>query len=245
MPNNIYEEIEAGAGSMTRMSFALGATVCNLTSAIGAGNDHDWIGIQLEAGHLYRFNAGGFDTTLTLRDALGRQLAYNDDFGNTLNSQITFTATSPGLYFLDVAGFANRFGNYSLSATDTPLATASDIVGNTETGVALAVGGRNSSSTIGVAADHDWFRIDLQAGRQYCFNAVGEHGFDTTLSLRDAEGSLLSFNDDFGGTLNSQITHTATSTASYYLDVTGYSSRIGAYNLSSALIDSSISAVIV
>jgi hypothetical protein len=170
-----------------------------------------------------------------LKDAMGNELAINNDFGGTVNSQITYTPTSTGSYFLAVAGYLYSTGSYSLGATDITPAPGADIAGNAQTAAALAVGG-SSSSTVGFAYDHDWFRIDLQAGHQYRFNAVGAQGLDTTLALRDAAGIQLAFNDDFGGTYNSQITYTATSTASYYLDVAGYGSLTGGYNLSSAVI---------
>ena len=157
---------------------------------------------------------------------MGRQLAYNDDFGGTLNSQITFTATYTGLYFLDVAGYSASVGNYGLSATDLTPAPA-DIAGNAQTVALLAVGA-NASSTIGFAGDHDWFRIDLQAGHQYRFNAGG---FNTALTLRDSAGQQLAFNDDSNGTLNSEITFSAGSTGTYFLDVQGWNNLTGTYTL--------------
>jgi hypothetical protein len=48
-----------------------------------------------------------YDSNLT-------RLAYNDDFGSSLNSQITFTATSSGTYYLQAASFGTDAGTYSL-----------------------------------------------------------------------------------------------------------------------------------
>jgi serralysin len=85
--------------------------------------DHDWHRILLQAGQTYRFEAIGngvgntiIDPTLTLRDALGRQLRFNDDFGGSRNAHIDFTASSSGTFYLDVGGATGRTGSYTLTA---------------------------------------------------------------------------------------------------------------------------------
>lgn len=56
----------------------------------------------------------GLDPTAALYDAFGNRLAYNDDGGGNLNSQITYTL-SPGSYIIEVAGFGSSTGSFQLT----------------------------------------------------------------------------------------------------------------------------------
>lgn len=97
---------------------------------IGMGGDHDWFRVDLVAGTTYRFNLDGValagsgalgDTFLRLRSGFGVELRSDDDSGPGLNSQITFTATTTGTYFLDAAGYDFSFtGGYTITAAVPP-----------------------------------------------------------------------------------------------------------------------------
>ncbi len=118
----------AGADSV------LGSTGTAATLSVSGGvagnietaGDHDWFRITLTAGETYIFRTGGVvadgtvDTTLTVRDASGAQLATNDDAGEGLYSGLRFTATTGGTYYLDVGAFGSNTGQYTLSAFTTP-----------------------------------------------------------------------------------------------------------------------------
>jgi hypothetical protein len=56
----------------------------------------------------------GLDPTAALYDAYGNRLAYNDDGGGNLNSQITFSL-SPGSYIIEVSGFSSSTGSFQLT----------------------------------------------------------------------------------------------------------------------------------
>ena len=103
--------------------------------AIDTSGDHDWYRVFLTAGQTYSFttsapqSGSGVDTILTLRDANGNQIASNDDIaypGNTY-SQIRFTATTSGGYYLDVGAYSTGTGGYTLT---TALAEALPIFTN-------------------------------------------------------------------------------------------------------------------
>ena len=103
--------------------------------AIDTSGDHDWYRVFLTAGQTYSFttsapqSGSGVDTILTLRDANGNQIATNDDIaypGNTY-SQIRFTATTSGGYYLDVGAYSTGTGGYTLT---TALAEALPIFTN-------------------------------------------------------------------------------------------------------------------
>ncbi|MDH5529159.1 MAG: M10 family metallopeptidase C-terminal domain-containing protein, partial [Paracoccaceae bacterium] len=89
--------------------------------------------------------------------------------------------------------------------------------------------GDTFTGTISSAGDHDWVAITLTAGSAYTFTQTGLSLPDTLLALRDASGNLIAQNDDFGGTFNSSITFTATTTGTYYIDAGAYGSNSGSY----------------
>lgn len=82
------------------------------------------------------------------------------------------------------------------------------------------------------AGDQDWVAVTLTAGQTYRFNLNGVTLSDPYLELRNSGGSIIAVNDDFGGTRNSQITITATSSGTYYLNARAYSTETGSYQLS-------------
>jgi uncharacterized protein YegP (UPF0339 family) len=193
---------------------------------VNFSSDRDWFRVSLQAGSSYRFNLNGNtlgDPTLILRNSSGTQLAFNDDF-NGLNSQITFTATSAGFYYLDAGALGSGTGSYTVLAT-----AVDDFAANTSTTGSVSVGG-SRTGVVNFNSDRDWFRVSLQAGSFYRFNLNGNTLGDPTLTLRNASGTQLAFNDDFNG-LNSQITHFATSTGTYYLDAGAFGTGTGSYTV--------------
>ena len=122
-----------------------------------------------------------------------------------------------------------------------PQATVSeggDVAASTSTTAVMSVGDRFEGS-INSGSDSDWIRIELTAGESYVFSSWGTGGTaaginDTVLNLRDASGSLVTSNDDVvpGSNLFSQITYTATSSGTFYLDVGSYLTETGSYSVS-------------
>lgn len=86
-----------------------------------APGEHDLFSFNAISGHHYTFTVslGSLsDSTLTLYNSSGSQLAFNDDANGGLGSQIEFTAVTSGVHFLEVSGFLdNRSGTYSLIAS--------------------------------------------------------------------------------------------------------------------------------
>jgi serralysin len=236
-----------GGGTQAAPDVVPGDTSSNVTVSVGghvvgaidAAGDHDWYKVTLVAGKTYTFSTlfsqGIFDTVLVLRDASGNQLADNDD-ANASNgyflSEITFTATSSGTYFLDVGGFESDTGAFHLSVSrpDTDA-----IAGTSATTSSLTIG-NSVNGTTDNTGDHDWYAVQLVAGQTYVFTTEATGGAtdtDTALYLRDATGNLLSFNDDASATY-SRIRFTATTTGTYYLDVGAWAEdESGDYRLKS------------
>ncbi|TXI40681.1 MAG: hypothetical protein E6Q59_03200 [Nitrosomonas sp.] len=113
-----------------------------------------------------------------------------------------------------------------------------DFLASTATTGVVAIGG-SATGTIEVSGDQDWFQVSLVAGQTYQFRlnsaSVGGLG-DPFLFLYGSTGSLISSNDDGGGSRNSLITYTASETSTYYLGARAFSNGTGNYNLSATLI---------
>ena len=216
----------------------------SVTGAIEEGYDRDWFSVNLEAGREYRFDLEGAPTdmgTLSdtllygLRDSAGNLIGgtSDDDDGVGLNSQLDFTPTTSGTYFVDVGGFSSNGGTYTLtvSADTSPL---DDFTSGTDTSGALAVGG-SSTGNIETDGDTDWFAVTLQAGRIYQIDLEGFPTGGGTLSdtfirgLHDSAGTLISgtTNDDGGTGYNSSLTFTASSTGTHYVSAGGFAAIPG------------------
>lgn len=229
-----------------------GAVVVGSSSsgALETGNDRDWFKVTLQAGITYRLQATGgtstsdlYDPVLYLRNSFGTLLTYNDDASNvTLNSQINYTPTTSGTYYLDVGSYySNDIGNYRVSVSTNGSAKTDDYSASTATTGVVAVGG-TSSGNIERSGDHDWFKVTLKAGTTYQLQATttGTTGSlaDPVLYLRNSAGTSLAYNDDANSsTANASITYTATKTGTYYLDVAGFASiQTGSYGVSATAI---------
>ena len=113
-----------------------------------------------------------------------------------------------------------------------------DFNSTTSTSGRVAVGG-TASGDIGSAGDRDWFAVELVAGRTYTIDLRGSATADGTLSdprlygIHDADGNLIArtTNDDWGGTYNSQVTFTATETATHYIAAGAFGYNQGTYTV--------------
>ena len=115
-----------GASTATLGVIAVGGTAMGNIEVAG---DEDWFAINLAAGQSYQFNLDGAtnfglaDPKLTLYSASGAYLADNDDAGDSLNSQLIFTATSSGKYFVGAQGYDTFTGTYTLKVVN-PISVA-------------------------------------------------------------------------------------------------------------------------
>ncbi|WP_299193905.1 M10 family metallopeptidase C-terminal domain-containing protein [uncultured Erythrobacter sp.] len=223
-----------GSGAEAEDTAATTATTQSITPGgflideIDTAGDHDWFRITLEAGETYTFSTyllGLRDSVLTLRDADGNAIASNDDANTNarlLYSEITFTATTAGDYFLDVSGFSTSTGRYVISSS-RPVDDA--VAGDATTTASLTIDAANpTAGQLDQTGDRDWYEVTLQAGEIYEFTTSatgGSNDVDTTLTLRTASGDVVAYNDDSSGTY-SGIRFTASESGTYYLDVGGW-----------------------
>ena len=122
---------QAGGVPLSAPDLVPGGTSSTVVSPIGGFidgsidtvGDHDWYRVTLTAGQTYTFttrlNGTLSDSVLVLRDAVGTLLVINDDAVTDLYnfSEITYTAASTGIYFIDVSGFASATGTFTLTTT--------------------------------------------------------------------------------------------------------------------------------
>ena len=210
-----------------------------VTSEIDTSGDSDWFSITLTAGQTYTFSTflpgGGLsDSILTLYNSAGVQIVQNDDANTAARlyySEITFTATTSGTYFLGVSGFGSSTGQYYLSST-RPQNDA--IAGSASTSASLTIGAVPTAGTLDQTGDRDWYAVTLQAGQIYEFttSSTGNASdVDTTITIRDANGNVLGFNDDSSGTY-SRVRFEAPSSGTFYIDVGGWAdSQSGPYQI--------------
>src|SRR5947199_12562 len=146
--------------------------------------DRDWFSVSLAAGTTYVINLQGLqagggtleDPYLRLHDSTGAVLAENDDIvsGTNRDSQVTFTASASGTYYLDAGSFNNSYtGTYKLGVTST--GATDDFRDNlVDSGVfgQVPVNGSNFGN-LEVAGDRDWFAVNLSAGTTYVINVQG------------------------------------------------------------------------
>ena len=222
--------------STTTVNLDIGGTVTTTIDTVG---DRDWYRVTLVAGHRYSFstasvNNNDVDTYLRLYDPSGTLLLSDDDGGPGTFSAIHFTATTSGTYFIAASTYNDQTtGTFTVRAMDTAPTGADTIAGNTGTGSTIALD-QTVNGTVDFAGDHDFYRVTLAAGQSYLFQtqATGAAGdVDTTITIRDANGNELAYNDDRTGTY-SGVRFTATTAGTYYVDVAGWNDQeTGAYRL--------------
>ena len=113
-----------------------------------------------------------------------------------------------------------------------------------ETTGAVAIGG-SATGNIETAGDRDWFAVEFEAGRTYQIDLRGSPTGDGTLPdtflrrILDAEGnkstgdgSNPTYNDNYGGSVNSRVTFTAVESGRYYIEASGDRDETGTYTLS-------------
>ncbi len=112
-----------------------------------------------------------------------------------------------------------------------------------ETAGRVAVGG-SATGEIETAGDRDWFAVEFEAGRTYRIDLRGSPTGDGTLAdtflrrILDSEGdkstgdgSNRTYNDNHGGSVNSQVTFTATESGRHYIEASGDRDETGTYTL--------------
>lgn len=117
-----------GQNSTSAGSMSVGSTVYGTISSAG---ENDWLAVSLVAGETYTVSLSGVgnnglsDTYLEIwapgsqNANTGTTVAFDDDGGQGLNSMLTFTAGTTGVYYIDASGFGNNTGDYGVQIQGT------------------------------------------------------------------------------------------------------------------------------
>lgn len=174
--------------------------------------------LDLRAGQIVTLSTtsdSGLDTVLTIYGPDNRQIAFNDDAGGALTSQIVFVAPAAGRYRAEVTGYNNATGTFGLQVRDGADFGLSDV----------ATVLREDRVSLSRRQTEVRFAVDLTADAPFVASTFAlSEGLDTTLVLLDPDGEVLVENDDRGdGTLNSQIVYQPARAGRYTVVVSSYS----------------------
>ena len=198
--------------------------------------DVDYFAFQAEEGERYQIDIELWtlgDSELTLYDAGGWELAYNDDYGDSLASRIIWEAPSAGEYYIAVSGW-DAAGTYALTIGLSG-GIADDHGDNIGSATAAAVGSYFEAA-LDYDGDVDYFAFQAEEGERYQIDVDLLTLGDSELTLYDAGGREVAYNDDYGDSLASRIVWEAPSAGEYYIVVSGWGAA-GTYALTIGLSD--------
>jgi hypothetical protein len=230
---------DAGNDASTRARAALGR---DIAGSIEYQGDVDWYRLSVRTGQRYRIaltgagESGLGDPYLRIVTAEGEELGGNDDAGDgTLNSLAEFVPQRSGVVYIEARGFGDAYeGAYTLRI-DAERAPTDAISGASNTRGRIAAGGA-VDGVIDFTGDLDWYRIRLEAGRNYRIrlnSAEGEGALpDPYLHLYDASGAEIAADDDGGGFPNAYLEFNAPTSGTYYLGAGAFADTTGRYRLS-------------
>lgn len=204
----------------------------NVDGEISPAGDTDWYRLEVQEGRRYSLALAGLenaegqavDPMLSVYDAEGNQLAFNDDANGTLNSALLYTPQANGTVFVEARAFSSdATGAYRLGVSSEEI-PADDAGGNASTRARASVG-RTTTGNIEYSGDIDWYRFSARTGNRYHITlaGAGEGGLgDPTLRVLDSEGNELAMNDDAEGTLNSALDFIPRTNGTVFIEARGY-----------------------
>ncbi len=229
------------------------------TGNLEFNGDNDWFKISLTAGQLIEFDLqGSYDSAGTLSNphllgiynSKGILIKGNPDgsSSNRYSSDITFTASVTGNYYVAVSDYYSGTGTYKLSSTSL----TDDFSADLGTTANLLID-RYSLGNIDYRGDKDWVKIHLIAGQVIEFSMEGVDTGAGTLTnpfiggIYDASGNYIirTWDDDSGIGYNANVIFTASITGDYYVEAWGITdnsgSAKGSYKLSATLLSDDFS----
>ena len=200
-------EIQDDHGNTTGTATAWGR-MAPIAGRIAPTDDPDFFAITLDASTEYTFRTvldSLTDSTLELLDSNGNQLAFNDDGPSGLASEIIYTTSDSGTYYLVVRGLNGSVGKYELQEV------VADVIGPTLTVniVATALDDGNDSSAVTFTFNEPVTGFDIS---------------DVSLSggtLSNFTGSGSSYSAIFTATNGLSENGTVSVAAGTYTDLTG------------------------
>jgi len=215
---------------------------------INTQDDTDWFKVGLSADQAYRVALSGDtrndavldplnDTYLTVRDSNGQIVRFNDDANGSSNSELFFTPSETGIYFIEAKSAVGLLtGGYQLSVT--PAAADDHVNSMSQATPTSLVLGTPASGAIQIPGDVDVFQVDMLAGTVYRLDAQGLASTEGTLTdpvirVFNSAGELVQVADNGGLGLESKAYFVPTQNDTYYVEVSsGIQANLGTYKLS-------------
>lgn len=222
-------------------------------NAVLSEGDTDTYAFQGRAGEVAFINTqatlGAPDSRIRVLDASGKELASNSNFRDGLaDAALAFKVPADGRYFIEVSDelAGGAFNRYLLTLTlwkgtaaeqNEAGSVADDASKGVDWSKAIQTAvGESYDASIDPATDVDTFKLNLTAGQSVVIDTLAhESGApDMLLAVYDAQGKLLSTNDDFTSQ-DSLITFKATTAGTYYVAVSSFNAESkGAYTVTFA-----------
>lgn len=239
-PVSMAQDGDQPGDASTQATVAVGAVT---EGELAPEGDVDWYRLRMERGQRYTLtldgvadeNGDAVDTMLGVYDSDGNQLAFNDDSGGTLNSEVTYVPQRDGDVFVEARAFSDAgAGRYRLAVA--AVAVPPDDAGNDATTRARVAPGRATNGVIEYEGDFDWYRLNARNSQRYTISLdqLGAHGLaDPILRVIDRDGNELASNDDSEDSLNSRLEFIPPSNGEVFIEARGYADAYtGAYTLS-------------
>lgn len=217
-------------------------------------NDLDMVRISLEVGATYEFELNPTETTvdfpvLAVFNQFSEIVAIDDNLFDGV-ANLVFTAGPFSTNFLAIVSLETLIpigvldiGGYefTINEVDAPapiviegLDEVADLAGNDTTDGTIEVGG--TFKGLHDANDTDWIAVELTEGQTV---TIDVNGFSTTpvrdtiLTIFDENSQSIASNDDFGFSLFSEVTITASYTGTHYIQVETFNqaSDVGGYQV--------------
>lgn len=182
-----------------------------------------WVNSPIQAGDIITVTTVITDMAL-LQTTQANNLEALQELNGTIYAQVDSTGA---------VGEANNTNNISSQGTQVCVAGADVYEGDNNWQVATAVSWDSSQRhNVHILNDEDWFAIQVTANQTYTIKTTAlASSADTYLYLYDTDGTtLLTSNDDYNGSLASQVDWLAPTTGTYYVQVKHWNPNVSGCN---------------
>ena len=206
----------------------------DVRGALDYDGDIDYFRFTSKEGQLYQIDValGTLDdSVLTLMGPDSREVAYNDDHGDSLASRLSWEASSSDYYYIAVEGYGT--GTYTLTVS---IADPIDDHANSERRATAIRVGAGVQGAVDSQDDIDYFRFTALRAQIYQIDVDLGTLDRSYIYLFDTDGSFLGNEMDDGGPFASGLYWKAPSSGEHYVAVEGVFG-IGSYTLTVSLAD--------
>jgi hypothetical protein len=188
--------------------------------------------VNLPAGN-YQFDimSTDFDTFLVIQDKNGKQLAFDDDGGEGLNSRLKFQVAKADTYKVFVAALTGA-GDFKLTIKSLGKGAAKGGEGKL---LDIGVRGARVEGALSREVKSITYRVKLEQGKSYVIemNSANQDELDPFIEVHDANGQRLAQDDDGAGDLNSRLVFRAPESGTYVILARSFNnSGVGDFTLS-------------